>query len=212
MNLNGDFISNEYNLKGGSKMTHEEHIKHLDYVGKKLYSLLNELSPEESFNVIIKQKFRPKKKYEYNYNETPGFGHSLSSGKLFELETRVKSAPKETAGQYIKTLVDQRKIKDSMVYLDKEVNIPKEYWHKIIHNQIAAPSINRLIRIACFFELTDKEFLYFLDIAGYSINMLDDIKSKIITFCFSEKVYSISDIESFLLEYNQPSIYDPRES
>lgn len=188
-------------------MTNEEYRSRLENIHNEIKNF--HIQPlDDLFECYVKKEIPPK--LPSNTSANGVLEQKLSQEKLNCLDDLVINfPPSHTLGQYIRNLVDQRNIKDSEVYLN--ANLPKEYWHKLVHDKVPSPSINRLIRIGCALKLSDNEMFDLLANAGHGLDILKNIKFIIIAFCFNEKIYSLPDIESLLSKYCDSSIYDSNE-
>lgn len=140
---------------------------------------------------------------KYEEENSNVFSHALSLDLEKELynkiSKRIISLPKTNLGEYITSKVDEKSLKDSVVY--NKALISRQYWNYIIHNK-KKPSKVILARIAVALELTSKEFQDMLTIAGYGESKLE----KIVDECLKVKVYDFEDVDDLTKKFDAGSI------
>lgn len=96
-------------------------------------------------------------------------------------------------------LIDDRNLKDSDVY--NKVHIDRRLFSKIRNSNLYHPSKETIILLGLSLELNEKEIEELLESASYSLPK-NNYYDLIIRFCFINKIYKISKVNSLLEEYN----------
>lgn len=96
-------------------------------------------------------------------------------------------------------LIDERNLKDSDVY--NKVHIDRRLFSKIRNNSLYHPSKETIILLGLSLELSEQEIEDLLNSASYSLPK-NNYYDLIIRFCFINKIYKISKVNSLLEEYN----------
>ena len=96
-------------------------------------------------------------------------------------------------------LIDERKLKDSDVY--NKVHIDRRLFHKIRNDCKYHPSKETIILLGLSLELSEQEIEELLDSASYSLPK-NNYYDLIIRFCFINKIYKLTNVNSLLDEYN----------
>ena len=96
-------------------------------------------------------------------------------------------------------LIDKRNLKDSDVY--NKVHIDRRLFSKIRSNRNYHPSKETIILLGLSLELSEYEIEKLLDSASYSLPK-NNYYDLIIRFCFINKIYKITKVNSLLEEYN----------
>ena len=96
-------------------------------------------------------------------------------------------------------LIDERNLKDSDVY--NKVHIDRRLFSKIRNDNTYHPSKETIILLGLSLELSEKEIEKLLDSASYSLPK-NNYYDLIIRFCFINKIYKLTKVNSLLEEYN----------
>ena len=96
-------------------------------------------------------------------------------------------------------LIDDRNLKDSDVY--NKVHIDRRLFSKIRNNNLYHPSKETIILLGLSLELNEQEIEDLLESASYSLPK-NNYYDLIIRFCFINKIYKISKVNSLLEDYN----------
>ena len=96
-------------------------------------------------------------------------------------------------------LIDERNLKDSDVY--NKVHIDRRLFSKIRNNNEYHPSKETIILLGLSLELNEQEIEELLESASYSLPK-NNYYDLIIRFCFINKIYKISKVNSLLEDYN----------
>ncbi len=95
-------------------------------------------------------------------------------------------------------LIDKKKLKDSDVY--NKVHIDRRLFSKIRSDNNYHPSKETIILLGLSLELNEKEIEDLLDSASYSLPK-NNYYDLIIRFCFINKIYKLTEVNSLLDEY-----------
>lgn len=87
--------------------------------------------------------------------------------------------------------------KNSDLY--NKANISKQSWSLIISGQVS-PSLKTLIKIIFALHLDNHECKYLLKKAGYTLASSSNY-ALIIRYCLENKVYDLSKLNDYLIEY-----------
>ena len=96
-------------------------------------------------------------------------------------------------------LIDERGLKDSDVY--NKVHIDRRLFSKIRNDNTYHPSKETIILLGLSLELNENEIEKLLDSASYSLPK-NNYYDLIIRFCFINKIYKLTKVNSLLDEYN----------
>ena len=96
-------------------------------------------------------------------------------------------------------LIDERNLKDSDVY--NKVHIDRRLFSKIRNDNNYHPSKETIILLVLSLELSEHEIEELLDSASYSLPK-NNYYDLIIRFCFINKIYKLTKVNSLLEEYN----------
>lgn len=96
-------------------------------------------------------------------------------------------------------LIDERNLKDSDVY--NKVHIDRRLFSKIRKDCNYHPSKETIILLGLSLELSELEIEELLESASYSLPK-NNYYDLIIRFCFINKIYKISKVNSLLDEYH----------
>lgn len=96
-------------------------------------------------------------------------------------------------------LIDERNLKDSDVY--NKVHIDRRLFSKIRNDNTYHPSKETIILLGLSLELNEHEIEELLDSASYSLPK-NNYYDLIIRFCFINKIYKLTKVNSLLDEYN----------
>ena len=96
-------------------------------------------------------------------------------------------------------LIDERNLKDSDVY--NKVHIDRRLFSKIRNDNNYHPSKETIILLGLSLELSEHEIEELLDSASYSLPK-NNYYDLIIRFCFINKIYKLTKVNSLLEEYN----------
>ncbi len=96
-------------------------------------------------------------------------------------------------------LIDDRNLKDSDVY--NKVHIDRRLFSKIRNDNNYHPSKETIILLGLSLELNESEIEQLLDSASYSLPK-NNYYDLIIRFCFINKIYKLTKVNSLLEEYN----------
>ena len=96
-------------------------------------------------------------------------------------------------------LIDDRDLKDSDVY--NKVHIDRRLFSKIRSDNNYHPSKETVILLGLSLELNEKEIEKLLDSASYSLPK-NNHYDLIIRFCFINKIYKLTKVNSLLEEYH----------
>ena len=95
-------------------------------------------------------------------------------------------------------LIDERNLKDSDVY--NKVHIDRRLFSKIRNDNTYHPSKETIILLGLSLELSEHEIEELLDSASYSLPK-NNYYDLIIRFCFINKIYKLTKVNSLLDEY-----------
>ena len=95
-------------------------------------------------------------------------------------------------------LIDEKNLKDSDVY--NKVHIDRRLFSKIRSDNNYHPSKETIILLGLSLELNEKEIEDLLDSASYSLPK-NNYYDLIIRFCFINKIYKLTEVNSLLDEY-----------
>ena len=96
-------------------------------------------------------------------------------------------------------LIDERNLKDSDVY--NKVHIDRRLFSKIRNDNTYHPSKETIILLGLSLELNENEIEELLDSASYSLPK-NNYYDLIIRFCFINKIYKLTKVNSLLDEYH----------
>ena len=96
-------------------------------------------------------------------------------------------------------LIDDRNLKDSDVY--NKVHIDRRLFSKIRNDNTYHPSKETVILLGLSLELSEYEIEQLLDSASYSLPK-NNYYDLIIRFCFINKIYKLTKVNSLLDEYH----------
>lgn len=96
-------------------------------------------------------------------------------------------------------LIDERNLKDSDVY--NKVHIDRRLFSKIRNDNTYHPSKETIILLGLSLELNENEIEELLNSASYSLPK-NNYYDLIIRFCFINKIYKLTKVNSLLDEYH----------
>lgn len=108
--------------------------------------------------------------------------------------------PDLSFGEYLIKLIDERQLKDSIVY--KKANINRDVFNKIVNNKVKKPKKKTCVALAIALELNLEETYELLDKAGYTLSN-SFVFDLIIKYAIDNKIYNIYDINEILFQYDQ---------
>lgn len=160
--------------------------------GNKITGLINSLNVSDDINIL---------------NEPAAtYGHTFGNYDFtMELNRRIeKAGSSQTLGEHVEALYQEKK----KVYPDilKDAGINRAYKYKVV-NDVIKPSKSKLLCIAIAFRLNLEETEKLLRKAGYSLARENTIFDAIIGYFIEEGFYSTIDIDIYLEEYDQPTIF-----
>ena len=147
---------------------------------------------EENFEKPIVKKAR------FSYDNLVGatFEESLAP----DINTFIKQKDQYNDFQtMLFKLIDERNVKDSDVY--NKVHIDIRLFSKIRNDNNYHPSKETIILLGLSLELNESEIEELLDSASYSLPK-NNYYDLIIRFCFINKIYKLTKVNSLLDEYN----------
>ena len=96
-------------------------------------------------------------------------------------------------------LIDERNLKDSDVY--NKVHIDRRLFSKIRSDNTYHPSKETVILLGLSLELSENEIEELLNSASYSLPK-NNYYDLIIRFCFINKIYKLTEVNTLLDEYH----------
>ena len=107
----------------------------------------------------------------------------------------------ETFSQMLLRLIDERGLKDSVVY--KKANIDRRHFSKIRNDADYVPTRKTVFAFAVALELSLDETKDLLNRAGYAISPGSRF-DVIVSYFLEQKHYNIYEINEVLFSYGQP--------
>lgn len=125
---------------------------------------------------------------------------SESKKRKRKLDDLIKNLD-ETFSQMLLRLIDERGLKDSVVY--KKANIDRRHFSKIRNNIDYLPTKRTVFSFAIALELSLDETRDLMNKAGYSISRSSRF-DVIISYFLENSIYDIFEINEILFMYEQP--------
>ncbi|ADU28467.1 hypothetical protein [Evansella cellulosilytica] len=143
---------------------------------------------------------------ESNLAPSPSFGNAFSNNNISaELDKRVKNVySAQTLGEYIETLYQEKHKEDPLVL--RRAGIDRAYKYKVVNNLIK-PTKSKLLCFAIAFELDLEGTEKLLQKAGYTLVEENSVFDTIVCYFIRKGYYSGADIDIWLEEYDQPTIF-----
>ncbi|MDL4840325.1 hypothetical protein [Aquibacillus rhizosphaerae] len=143
---------------------------------------------------------------ENSYEPTFTFGHTFGNFDFTnELDMRIKEVENtQTIGEYIESLYREKE-KESPNFL-RSVGIKRDYKSKVVNGRIQ-PSKGKLLCFAIAFELDLEGTEKLLQKAGYTLSKENSVFDLIVSFFIEKGHYYGIDIDIYLEEYDQPTLF-----
>ena len=160
----------------------------------------------EKLHQYIKENYekntlkKEKKSIHESYDTLEDFCCAEAGGAYLDINTFIKQKDNYNDFQtMLFHLIDERGLKDSDVY--NKVHIDRRLFSKIRNDNTYHPSKETIILLGLSLELNENEIEKLLDSASYSLPK-NNYYDLIIRFCFINKIYKLTKVNSLLDEYN----------
>ncbi len=124
--------------------------------------------------------------------------------KGFEEANGLEEMIEEGFAQTLLKYVDAKQMSDVVCY--KKANVSRQTWHKIVSDKNYTPTKNTVISFAIALELTLEETQRLLETTGYVLSR-SSLFDVIITYCISNSVYDVLEIDAILFKYDQDTLF-----
>lgn len=134
------------------------------------------------------------------------FGHAFGNFDFTnDLNARVNKVKNtQTIGDYIEELYQKKRKEDRNVL--RKAGIDRAYKYKVVNNLIH-PTKSKLLCFAIAFELDLEGTEKLLNKAGYTLTEENSVFDSIIGYFLEKGYYYGADIDIYLEEYDQPTLF-----
>ena len=136
-------------------------------------------------------------------NKVVPFSEKKSEQQIPNLEEALKEIYTESLGKYIQKIINKKGLKNSQVY--SAANISKQYFSKLVKDQVKNPSKEKMLSMAIGLRLNLDEAIDFLSVAGYALSPISQT-DLIVKYFILKGDYNVIKINYVLFDFGLDSI------
>ncbi|MBQ6462801.1 MAG: macro domain-containing protein [Pseudobutyrivibrio sp.] len=136
-------------------------------------------------------------------NKVVPFSERKSEQQIPNLEEALKEIYTESLGKYIQKIINKKGLKNSQVY--SAANISKQYFSKLVKDQVKNPSKEKMLSMAIGLRLNLDEAIDFLSVAGYALSPISQT-DLIVKYFILKGDYNVIKINYVLFDFGLDSI------
>ncbi len=128
---------------------------------------------------------------------------AVAKAPQMDLEDALKEIYTDSLGKHIQKIINKKGLKNSQVY--SAANISKQYFSKLLKDQVKNPSKEKMLSMAVGLRLNLDEAIDFLGMAGYALSPISQTDLVVKYFIMKED-YNVIKINYVLFDFGLDSI------